>query len=100
MIQRIIWVAVIIGATYFAMQAGEFSTRDILRQRTRKAQIQAEVDSLQHEVDSLLRVERMVRGDPATQERIAREEFGMVHGDNEILYRFVGPDSADGETKK
>ena len=24
-----------------------------------------------------------------TQERIAREEFGMVRGDREILYRFV-----------
>jgi cell division protein FtsB len=99
-IQRIIWVVLIIGAAYFAMQAGEFSTRDILRQRMRKAQMQAGIDALQHEVDSLTRVERLVRGDSVTQERIAREEFGMVHGDNEILYRFVAPDSADSTAHK
>ena len=32
--------------------------------------------------------------DSATQERIAREEFGMVRGNKEILYRFAEPDSA------
>jgi hypothetical protein len=26
------------------------------------------------------------------QERIAREEFGMVRGDKEILYRFAEPE--------
>ena len=47
-----------------------------------------EVDSLQHQVDSLGKYLRLVKGDSATQERIAREEFGMVRGDKEILYRF------------
>ena len=27
--------------------------------------------------------------DPALQERIAREEFGMVRGNKELLYRFT-----------
>ena len=31
--------------------------------------------------------------DPAIQERIARENFGMVRGTREILYRFVDHDS-------
>jgi cell division protein FtsB len=44
-------------------------------------------------VDSLTHAERLVRTDPATQERIAREEFGLVR-DGEILYRFI-PDTAD-----
>jgi cell division protein FtsB len=43
---------------------------------------------LQHEVDSLGRFLRLVKSDSATMERIAREEFGMVRGDKEILYRF------------
>ena len=35
------------------------------------------------------RYENELEHDPATQERIAREVFGMVRGDKEILYRFA-----------
>jgi cell division protein FtsB len=87
----------ILGALYFTLQAGEFSTLDILRERSRRRALLAQVDSLQHQVDSLTRVERMIRTDPATQERIAREDFGMVRSDSEIVYKFVtrsAPDSA------
>jgi hypothetical protein len=39
--------------------------------------------------------EALVEHDPATQERLAREVFGMVRGDKEMLYRFTEPaDSA------
>ena len=89
MVRRLIWVALCVGAIYFALQAGEFSTLDIMKQRKRKAQLQSQVDSLQRQVDSLKTVERMISSDPSTQERIAREEFGMVRGTNEILYKFV-----------
>jgi len=85
---RLIWGALILGALVFALQAGEYSTLDIMRQHRRVAELTARGDSLQHAVDSLAQVEKMVRTDPATQERIAREEFGMVRG-NEILYRFI-----------
>jgi hypothetical protein len=44
-------------------------------------------DSLNRVVDSLTRMEKLVRTDTVTQERIAREVFGLVRGD-EILYRF------------
>jgi hypothetical protein len=27
--------------------------------------------------------------DPSVQERIAREQFGMVRGDKELIYRFT-----------
>jgi cell division protein FtsB len=85
---RLIWGALIVGALLFALQAGEYSTRDIVRQHRRIGQLRVRGDSLQRTVDSLTRTERMVRTDTATQERIAREEFGMVRGD-EILYRFI-----------
>jgi cell division protein FtsB len=91
--RRLIWGALILGALLFALQAGEYSTLDIMRQHRRIAELSARGDSLQHAVDSLTQAERLVRTDPATQERIAREEFGMVRGD-EILYRFIQDSTA------
>jgi cell division protein FtsB len=84
----LIWGALILGALVFALQGGEYSTLDIVRQRHRLADLATRADSTKHVVDSLTRAERLVRTDPITQERIAREEFGMVRG-NEILYRFI-----------
>jgi cell division protein FtsB len=83
---------------WIAFEGGEFSTLDIVRQRRRLTELSARADSMQRVVDSLRTQERLVRTDPATQERIAREEFGMVRG-NEILYRFATPDS-DSTTKR
>lgn len=89
---RLIWGALILGALVFALQGGEYTTFDIVRQHRRVTEWSARADSMQHAVDSLTRAERLVRTDPATQERIAREEFGMVRG-AEILYRFI-PDTS------
>jgi cell division protein FtsB len=75
-------------AVFFALQGGEYSTRDLFLLRSRTQRLNHQVDSLQRHVDSLARYLRLVKGDSATQERIAREEFGMVRGDKEILYRF------------
>ena len=86
--KKIIWGLLIAAALYFGLQGGEYSTRDLYVLRTRSASLQREVDSLQARVDSLARYLRAVKGDSATQERIAREEFGMIRGNKEILYRF------------
>ena len=96
---RVFWGALLIGAPYFALQGGEYSTLDILRQRRQLAELTARRDSLARVVDSLRRAERLVRTDAATQERIAREEFGLVRGPNEILYRFI-PDSVRSDTTR
>lgn len=79
----------IAGALFFATQGGEYSTRDLFKQRARKEKMQVSLDSLQRQVDSLKLVKKAIETDPAVQERIAREEFGMVRGDKELLYRFV-----------
>ena len=71
----------------WAVQGGEYGTTDLLRQRGEIARERAAVDSLARIVDTLQTRRRLVETDPATQERIAREEFGMVR-DGEILYRF------------
>ena len=84
----------LLGALYFAVQGGEYSTADIVRQQLAKRRMRADVDSLQRLVDSLGKALEAVETDPAVQERIAREEFGMVRGDKELLYRFARPDTA------
>jgi cell division protein FtsB len=93
-VKRLVWWALAALALYFAVQGGEYSSRDLFVLRSRTAKLTREVDSLQHQVDSLGRYLRLVKSDSATQERIAREEFGMVRGDREILYRF-GDRAAD-----
>jgi cell division protein FtsB len=90
-IVRVVLALLVLG---YALQGGEYSTTALLSQRARAARMRASIDTLRREVDSLARVKRAVQADPAVQERIAREEFGMVRGDKEILYRFAEPDSA------
>ena len=85
---RIVWILLIAIALFFALQGGEYSTRDLYVLRVRTGLLQSDVDSLKRQVDSLNRFLRAVKSDSATQERIAREEFGMVRGEKEMLYRF------------
>ena len=98
--KRFIWWALGAAALYFAVQGGEYSTRDLFTIKSRTSNLTREVDSLQHQVDSLSRFLKLVRTDSATQERIAREEFGMVRGDKEILYRFGdAPGTSGGKSR-
>lgn len=88
-------IVVVLAALAFAVEGGEYGTTDLLHQKQRKATLLGAIDSLQHVVDSLKRYKHRLQTDPALQERIAREEFGMVRGDKELLYRFAEPaDSA------
>jgi cell division protein FtsB len=80
-----------IAALVFVVQGGEFGTWDILRQRSRRAELTAAIDSLERDIDSLRALKDAVEGDAGMQERIAREEFGYVRGNKEILYRFTDP---------
>ena len=89
MVRRAVVGIVIVGALVFAIEGGEFSSIDLIHQRKTRAELTESIDSLQHVVDSLRRYENKVEHDPATQERIAREVFGMVRGTKEILYRFA-----------
>ena len=86
--KRIGFVVALLGAVWFAVEGGEYGTADLIRQRARRRELEGEITALRREVDSLARVKRALAADPAVQERIAREEFGMVRG-REILYRFA-----------
>ena len=93
--RRDVAIAAIAAVVVFAVQGGEWSTLDLVLQKRRVARLEIAVDSLQHVVDSLKRYRRRIDTDPALQERIAREEFGMVRGSKELLYRYTEPsDSA------
>ena len=89
--KRVILALLLIAAVAFAIQGGEYGTTDLLDLRSRRSSLEARLDSLQRTVDSLDRYRRRLASDPALQERIAREEFGMVRGGKELLYRFAEP---------
>jgi len=71
-----------------AVWGGEYSTADWLTMRRQLADERDKVAGLQVEVDSLAKAAQDLETNPAVQERVAREEFGMIR-DGEILYRVV-----------
>ena len=89
MLKRLVVVAVVVAVLLFAVQGGEYGTTDLFKQRVRRQALLTRIDSLQRLVDSLGRQKHAIETDPAVQERIAREEFGMVRGEKEMLYRFA-----------
>jgi cell division protein FtsB len=95
-IKRLLAAAGVLGALWFAIEGGEYGTRDLVRQKQRKARLQSAIDSAQHVLDSLRRYKKRLETDRVLQERIAREEFGMVRGEKEILYR-IAEDSGRGK---
>jgi len=90
-LKQLLIAAAVVAALVFAVQGGEYGTRDLMRQRARRTALVATIDSLQYIVDSLRRYKTRVETDPVLQERIAREEFGLVRGEKELLYRFAEP---------
>jgi cell division protein FtsB len=96
---RAVIALVALTVLVFAIQGGEWSTTNLLRQTTRLAKIKHQVDSLNHEVDSLRKYKELLQTDPVMQEKIAREEFGMVKGNKELLYRYTEPDSTRAKSR-
>jgi cell division protein FtsB len=71
-----------------AAWGGEYSTGDWLTMRRQLADEREKVAGLLTEVDSLAKAAKDLETNPAVQERVAREEFGMIRN-GEILYRVV-----------
>ena len=88
---RLLVAAGVLAALAFAIEGGEYGTRDLMRQKQRRARLALAIDSAQHVVDSLKRYKKRLETDPVLQERIAREEFGLIRGDKELLYRIAEP---------
>ena len=71
-------------ALYYAIQGGEYSSVDLVRQRSREKMLKKSIDSLRHAVDSLTDFKKRVQGDLALQLR-------HVRSDPPILFRVVLP---------
>jgi cell division protein FtsB len=77
---------------YFGFQGGEYATTDLFALRRQEASERAQVQRLRLVVDSLQKEAVAIEHDLRTQERVARERFGMIRR-GELLYRLVPPDS-------
>ena len=77
---------------YFGIQGGEYATTDLLALRRQEASERAQVQRLRLAVDSLQKEAVAIEHDLRTQERVARERFGMIRR-GELLYRLVPGDS-------
>jgi cell division protein FtsB len=77
---------------YFGIQGGEYATTDLLALRGQEAGEREQVQRLRRVVDSLQKEAVAIEHDLRTQERVARERFGMIRR-GELLYRLVPPDS-------
>ena len=78
------------GITLLALAAwgGEYGTPDWITIRRQLADERARVAALRIELDSLAKLANDLETDPTVQERVAREQFGMIR-DGEVLYRVV-----------
>jgi len=74
------------------VEGGEYGTRDLLSLRRQVREEQARISRLRIEVDSLQKVLQALRTDPSVQERVAREQYGMIR-DGELLYQVVPRDT-------
>jgi cell division protein FtsB len=88
---------VLLVAALFALLGGEYSTWDWYQLHREKDREQERIRELTRLTDSLERAALAVETDPAVQERLARELYGMMR-DGEYGYSIV-PDSTSGDRK-
>ena len=88
-VRRLVWGAAILSVLWFAVEGGEYGSSDLFTQRDRRAELASELEELRDSVEALKAELKAVSTDPARLERLAREQYGMVRGDKEILYRFT-----------
>ena len=82
---QLIGVAVFAGGILFGAMMGEYSTIDWLKLKQQVREEEKAVTWLEAEVDSLSAYADSIETNRLTQERRARERFGMLE-DGEILY--------------
>jgi len=92
-VKRLVVAAIVIAMLVFALEGGEYGTRDLLALKRQVRQEQERIVELRRDLDSLNRLGRALKTDPATQERYARELYGMIRP-GETLYQVVPRDSS------
>jgi cell division protein FtsB len=82
-------LVLVAGGIAFGAFGGEYSTLDWWQLRRQVHEQREQITRLRHELDSLRAWADSLETDSATQERRAREKFGMIR-DGETLYRVEG----------
>jgi cell division protein FtsB len=90
-IGRAIVPGLLVAAVYFAVFGGEYSVFELRSTRSEVDVERAHLAVIESRIDSLAALADSLANDPATIERVAREEFGMIR-DGETLYRFAEVD--------
>ena len=81
-------IAGAVGLVALAVWGGEYGTADWITIRRQLADERAKVAALRIEIDSLAKLAHDLETNRLVQERVAREQFGMIR-DGEVLYRVV-----------
>ena len=85
---RVAGIAGGVALLALAVWGGEYGTADWITIRRQLADERARVAVLRVDIDSLGKLASDLESNPAVQERVAREQFGMIR-DGEVLYRVV-----------
>ena len=85
--KRVAWGVGALAVLVYAIEGGEYGTSDLLSQRDRQTALARQVEELAQDVDVMRAELKAVTSDPVRLERMAREEWGMVRGEKELLYR-------------
>ena len=85
--KRVAWGVGALAILVYAIEGGEYGTSDLLSQRDRQTALARHVEELAQDVDVMRAELKAVTSDPVRLERMAREEWGMVRGEKELLYR-------------
>ena len=83
---RFIALVLVVGGIGFGLWGGLYSTLDWWKLQRRVESEQEAIVRLEAEIDSLAAWAAALESDSATQERVARERFGMIRN-GETLYR-------------
>ena len=83
---QIIAAIFLVGGLVFGLFGGEYRAIDWWKLKRQVRDEQAAIADLRLEIDSLRAYAESLETNRATQERVARERFGMIR-DGEIVYR-------------
>lgn len=97
-LKRAVVPALLLVAAYYAVFGGEYSVFEVRSARASVEVERATLEELQAEIGALQASADSLRSDPATIERVAREEFGMIR-EGETLYRFAEGRSDESEER-
>ena len=76
----------VVGGIVFGAFGGEYSTLNWWQLKRQVREQEQAIAEVRHQIDSLEVWATALESDSATQEKVARENFGMIR-DGEMLYR-------------